>query len=189
MFKRKLRRDILSKQADLIQRSECAIKFNATREQLTSVLIELTGPAATFPSTSNDKKVHYVRGRVRIGHSTLAVARMNAAKALYFAALENSRYPKGGFGELKTHVLVGLSRHPQGCRFDSHNMCKPIGDWLQAIGLIDDDTNTEIYCYKKTEYPEEEYKTTTTITIQLRDKVQILNEAYFNALKDSAGFL
>ena len=113
---------------------------------------------------------------------------MKAAEALYENAVLDSKHPKASFGDAKTHVLVGLARHPQNCRFDSHNMCKPIGDWLQAIGLIDDDTNTEIYCYKKTEYPEEEYKATTTIIIQLRETIQVLNEAYFSAIKDAACF-
>jgi len=35
---------------------------------------------------------------------------------------------------------------------DSHNYTKPIGDWLEEVGIIRDDRDAQIHCYKKADY-------------------------------------
>lgn len=37
-------------------------------------------------------------------------------------------------------------------RFDSHNYCKFLGDYLEDIGMISNDSQADISCRKKNEY-------------------------------------
>ena len=60
--------------------------------------------------------------------------------------------PVPSFGQVPVHVLALLSDRTG--KFDSHNYSKPIGDWLQHTGIIDDDTYAEILCVKKSDYPQ-----------------------------------
>lgn len=132
---------------------------NAERE-LEAVWIELSGSIASFPSTSNSREVGYHWTRTKTGQreklpyirkSRSQLARLEAATWHYRAALNRSSEPPAlSFGSTRVHVLALLAHRPG--RFDSHNMSKPIGDWLEAIGLIENDTNAEIDCRKKSEY-------------------------------------
>lgn len=37
--------------------------------------------------------------------------------------------------------------------WDSHNYSKPIGDWLEDIGVIENDSRAIIHCYKRSIFP------------------------------------
>ncbi len=125
------------------------------RGVLCALVIELHGNAALFPSTSNSKQIYFNKrtGSRFVGKSHDAKKRLDLISALFLQEIV-TRYnlPIPSFGEFPIHVLALLADRPG--RWDSHNYSKPIGDWLQATGIIDDDTHAEIYCVKKTDYPQ-----------------------------------
>ncbi|TXH58994.1 MAG: hypothetical protein E6Q97_00865 [Desulfurellales bacterium] len=150
--------------------------------------IELRGPAALFPSTSNGKQVGFRRGRggVRrpfICHNPGSLARLEAITCLYCDAVRiaSRGLPLPSFGDQLVTVLVILAS-PK-ARFDSHNYAKPIGDWLQAVGIIEDDARAEIFCVKAVDYVLD--KTKTKIIIQSRSEIQPHTRAFLSAVEGS----
>lgn len=121
-----------------------------------SVTIELSGPARRPPSTSNDKVAAYRKHHGKtvpfIRRSDTALARLKAMSDLYFAELFRTGLNPLTFGATPVAVTVYLAT--DGYIKDSHNYTKPIGDWLQEVGLIRDDKDAQIHCYKKADYKE-----------------------------------
>lgn len=122
---------------------------------LCALIIELRGDAALFPSTSNSRQIYLNRktGARFIGKSSSAKEQLDLISALFLQEII-SRYnlPVPSFGEFPIHVLALLADRPG--KYDSHNYSKPIGDWIQSTGIIDDDTYAEILCVKKKDYPQ-----------------------------------
>ena len=118
-------------------------------------MIELYGDAALFPSTSNSKQIYYNKktGARFVGKSHGAKNQLDLISAVFLQEIL-TRYtlPIPSFGKFPIHVLALLAERPG--RWDSHNFSKPIGDWLQSTGIIDDDTFAEIVCVKKDDYPQ-----------------------------------
>lgn len=125
------------------------------RGVLCALVIELHGNAALFPSTSNSKQIYFNKktGSRFVGKSHDARKRLDLISALFLQEIV-TRYnlPIPSFGEFPIHVLALLADRPG--RWDSHNYSKPIGDWLQSTGIIDDDTSAEIHCVKKSDFPQ-----------------------------------
>jgi hypothetical protein len=152
------------------------------------VRIELEGRAALFPSTSNSKQVSFRRGhggvrRLFICNSQDATARLNAITCLYLDAVTKaSRWllVPSFRGQLVTVVVFLASPRT---RFDSHNYAKPIGDWLQAVKLIDDDARAEIFCVKGIDYGRP--KDVTTIIVQSRSELQPYTTAFLSSVEDA----
>jgi hypothetical protein len=176
---RKRRTNTIGLELDLISRSTCKVDAFATHDGYGRIEITLTGPAACFPSTSNGREIAFKRGG-RYGSSTPFLrrsssthARLNAITRLFNDACGPGR----SFHDTPVHVLCLLAK--PGVRFDSHNYAKPIGDWLQAVGLIDDDTRAEIFCVKAHEYPELKIPPhTTKIIISERSAVEQITNGY-----------
>lgn len=139
--------------------SDCNIRVKTFKDSLSSVWISFSGPCAHFPSTSNSREIGFKRIRGRsfklpyIRRSAESLTRLKVASTLYYQQAHLFEAQLGiplAFGDEKTHCLVLLAKHSR--RADSHNYSKPIGDWLQEIGLINNDANTEIHCFWKHHY-------------------------------------
>lgn len=164
------------------------------------LIIELTGPAAHFPSTSNSREIGYrkmfVRGkgfttRPFIRKSREQLVRLEASSILFLLASQSvfTFYQafETLFGSEQVHVLALLA-HRKG-RFDSHNISKPIGDWLQSNLVIDDDSQAEIHCFKKSEYDcLANERETTTLIIQPRFVVDQINSKFIYEIKNAKSF-
>ena len=71
--------------------------------------------------------------------------------ALWQRALYQSGEPLPTFGATLVRIFVVHAYKPR--RYDSHNVPKAVCDWLQYIGVIEDDTNAECFCIKSQDYP------------------------------------
>lgn len=72
-------------------------------------------------------------------------------------------------------VFVLLSRRR--VAFDSHNFSKTVGDWLEAVELIQNDREAEIHCFKKLDYPvladSPTWETTTDIVMTQKSEIKL----------------
>jgi len=157
--------------------------------------IDIEGLAAKLPSVSNNREIAYCTRNVKgkgfrrvpfLRKSDSQNLRLAALTRLYFQAMLKSndfRPDQTIFGDQLTTCLVLLCSNKR--RHDSHNYAKTVGDWLQSVHIINDDTNTEILCYKKSEYPElfKSYQSTTIIIVQ-RSLAQLTSK---NAISEILG--
>ena len=149
-----------------------------SEERITRFRIDIEGLAAKLPSVSNSREIAYCTRNVRgkgfrrvpfLRKSDSQNLRLAALTRLYFQAMINSNDLKPNqiiFGDQLTTCLVLLCNNKR--RHDSHNYAKTVGDWLQSVNIIQDDANTEILCYKKSEYPEifKSFQSTTILIVQ-----------------------
>jgi len=87
------------------------------------------------------------------------------------------------YGSIPVHVLVILGERydvkgRRVGRWDSHNMGKAVGDWLQSIEIIEDDSKAEIWCCKRCDYFDN--SPFTSIIIQPRSNVQSVTASLIN---------
>ena len=166
--------------------SSCRVQIVNKAEELHAVYISLSGLAAHFPSTSNDRPIKRSGKFFRV-HSARTIGRLEGASQLYEQAIYQTERPIPRFETQNVSVLAAIGAKKTGGRWDSHNLCKPLGDWLETVWLINDDSQAEIFVIKKTEYPQD-YKDqeTTEIIIQRRSNVQVLNSAYYGAIRCAA---
>lgn len=115
--------------------------------------ITLTGAASKIPAKSNDQRVFSMKkrnpitGKVQawnaIRPSTSVAAQMDALRDLYTRACCSAGMPLIRLGTAPSFVLVKLAQRRG--RWDSHNTCKAVGDFLQDAGIIDDDCFLDIF--------------------------------------------
>jgi len=115
-------------------------------KRLRSVWLKLKGKLVLFPSKSN---VSFMRSKKRDDMK----ARLYALTQLYAASLLEAAAELPEFGNDLVHVALFCGKHSG--RFDSHNQVKALGDWLESISLIKDDSQAEIHVFKKEDYPRE----------------------------------
>ena len=123
-----------------------------TTGAVTQVRIDLIGPLSRIPSTSNSKTVRMTRyGRPFIAKNDDHLTRLAAmSKAYTDVLIEHSIYPGFlTFGREKTLVIVQLSKLCDAC--DSHNMSKPICDWLQTLLVLENDKFADCFCLRSEE--------------------------------------
>jgi hypothetical protein len=158
--------------------SACVVTPNYRGGRLISVWIEFAGKAAHLPSTSNGRQIAWNRGSNRpfVRKSTTHQARLEAMTTLYSEAILEKSLGRIEFGTDLIHVQAILAMNTRS--FDSHNMTKPIGDWLQHIGMIENDSQLEIECKKRGHYLIQDSGNTTHLTIQPLKNVQELNERH-----------
>lgn len=169
--------------------SFCLVKIEHKAGELHGMRIDLYGEAAHFPSTANQHRVGY--RQTRNGLKPYVRKDQRAQRNLEFSmwllkkAILATEKPWPQFGDEPIHILAALADRP--VRFDSHNFAKAIGDWVQAMGLTNDDTYAEIFCIKKTDYPalfpDPKF---TSLIIQRRSNLAVLNEAYYGAIRCAA---
>lgn len=150
-------------------------------------MLELNG--VYFPSTTNSRKIGRKwinRGGKRALVPTLIKnegqqAALNEITALYIAeCYKNKLNPRPHFAKYTT-VLALLGHRPG--RWDSHNYSKSIGDWMQSVYLIDDDSKAEILCFKRSDYSTEGGD---VLLIQSREQTYSSTESYIKRLFQSA---
>lgn len=135
--------------------------------------IELFGDASRIPSTSNNKRAFYIPKlkRAIITHSAEHKKRLKFLTNLYVEEVLRMGMLPPHMPELVT-IIVILGKQ----RVDSHNMPKPIGDWLEEIGVLDNDIYAEILPFKADEHPEWGVPTDrTTIHIMARASAAALH--------------
>lgn len=131
--------------------------------------IEFTGDLARLPSTSNSKRIVYPKTKrvisrhgqkffgkfstPRIAHSAVYAEKSKRMLAEFHAQAVAKNLKSPVFPD-KTliHVFASLTRIAN--HFDSHNFCKPIGDFLQNAGVVSNDSWLQIFCVKQVDYPE-----------------------------------
>lgn len=155
--RRSVQRKVVCNKDDDGSRCRVEIFRHAGSSEILSLWIRLEGELAHFPSTSNSREIGYrwwwdkrTRTRLKkpfIKKSTSQLRRLEAATRLYGQVVGTNSL---SFHDREVTVLVLLAE--KAGRFDSHNQCKPIGDWLQQIGVIHDDEAAEIFCVKSSDY-------------------------------------
>lgn len=113
------------------------------------------GDVSHFPSTSNSKTIFKKRVGNKIipfiAKSSEQRRRLDQITEVFYRDLRAhgfSEPPK--FGDKLVFCPVFLAYLPR--RHDSHNYSKPIADWLQSVGIVDDDSYCEMPCRKAVEY-------------------------------------
>lgn len=146
-----------------------------------SLMLELNN--IYFPSTTNSRTIgqKWVISNGRRFKKPFLMknegqqAALNEITALYIQqCAKHSVKPQ--FDGLTT--IIVLLGHRSG-KWDSHNYSKSIGDWLQSVGIIEDDSLAEILCFKRSDYSEEGGD---LILIQSREQVYAETENYIRKL-------
>lgn len=171
--------------ADIYARANdsfCVVEKFIAGDSLVGVWVEFGGAAGQIPSTSNSRMIRQTRlktGKVvpMLMRKPAHQEKLNLLSKLYYLAWAEKKEAPPRFEETNVFVLAQLGTRPG--RWDSHNMSKPIGDWLQDVELINDDARAEILCIKKKDYPGMTVAPNTTqIIIQPRQQVKSLLEQY-----------
>lgn len=136
-----------------------------------------------FPSTSNSRQIAQkwvISHGKRFKQPFLMKSQahqviLNELTALYIRECAiNSSKPQF---EGDTNIIVLLGKRPG--RWDSHNFSKSIGDWIQSVGIIEDDSKAEILCFKRDDYSNEGGD---LILIQPRGQVYERTENYIQSV-------
>lgn len=148
----------------------CSILFHDDENGNCEIMrIEFTGDLGRLPSTSNSKRIVYPKtNRVVTRHGQIFYGRFSTPRIAHSAKYsEKSKCLLSAFhaeairAKLKSpvfpdktlvQVFAVLTRIAH--VFDSHNFCKPIGDFLQNAGVICNDKWLQIFCVKQSDYPE-----------------------------------
>lgn len=120
-------------------------------------MLEING--IYFPSTSNSRQIakkwinsngkRYQQPFLMKSQSHQTI--LNELTALYIRECAiNSLKPQF---EGETTIIALLGKRPG--RWDSHNFAKSIGDWIQQMSIIEDDSKAEILCFKRDDYSNE----------------------------------
>jgi hypothetical protein len=134
--------------AELIKNSTCKVICpRSTGDELMNIQIEFTGALLQLPS-SNDR-VPFRAGRfLTLDWHKEGAARLDAMTQLYTQALVTEGLPPPTFGKNPVHIHIVLG-HRKG-RWDCHNTPKAVCDWLEDIGLIDDDSRAQCWASRAT---------------------------------------
>ncbi len=171
--------------------SDCLVALSIKEQNDTALLLSLTGTYSHFPSTSNLKQVAYRKAPngtrlpfiITNSKARNKLQEMADCFTANFQKLSNSivmNFTWPLFDQCTVWVMLA---HKTG-RWDSHNQCKPIGDWLQKLQIIKDDSNCEILCFKKSDYPDmfKDSLFSTEILIQSRQQSGIALKKLFSSL-------
>ena len=142
--------------------------------------ITFSGKAAALPSTSNSKSILSIgpknNKRPIITNSPEHQARLQAMTFLYETEMREREALKFD-GNVQIFVFLGRRK----VSFDSHNFSKTVGDWLEAVGVLENDRFAEIHCYKKTDYAQFIGSLDTTeIHITKKEKLRELMNVVIN---------
>lgn len=147
------------------------------------LLIRLTGPCAQIPSSSNTHVIARCGRRLTIRKSDRTLNCLAELTALWTRTIYQDGKSPPSFGNTPVRIFIVHAKKPR--RFDSHNVPKAVCDWLQARGVIEDDTHAECFCIKAQDYPDQCNQDETTITIMPRAKSDLAWErAFFGETND-----
>ena len=178
----------------LVRESSCQLNLARRGDELHSCLISFSGELQMFPSTSNMKrtyvkKVHTKKGKdVQIGGLRTdpdAQIRLEAFKHLYFEALRSKGLSTLTFGKTPVHISLALPKRSRA--YDSHNYPKPVCDWLQAVGLIENDSRAQCWPLKREDYGPGDLASTKILIVTFR-AVSTLCKDFIGNVFRTAGF-
>jgi hypothetical protein len=159
------------------------IKANDENNQPTHLVLEVTGEAARIPSTTNSRLNMFRKSGVAAEiakilrgqgnpylHAKKALALLNTTRVistinpqhrirlaalsrLYDAIKIKPRRPL--ICDKDNRWLVTVHIHRDLHRVDTHNLTKPICDWLQEVGLIDNDKFIECFPVRNADFATE----------------------------------
>ena len=164
--------------------SVCKVQLHKTGGALIGVTIEFAGPVANLPSKGNGKTIapyigsarFFRPGRGRIVNSKDSHKREKDITQHYTVALMDMGEIAPTFHEAKVHVTAILSTRMN--RQDSHNAPKFIGDWLEKVGIVNNDKQAQIWALRRSDYSTLcKESDSTRIEVQLLSAVQNLVEA------------
>lgn len=166
------RQDVQALKDRLIAESVCEVAVIGA--PLEAIQIKFGGPLAELPSANRHeiaaKKVRNAKtGKVsviRFSKKTNAqLAKLQVMSTLYALATARAGiYPPPTFGAEKVHILVLASNGARGRRkWDVENVLKYTSDWLEDVGVIDDDSQAEPHPFKAQDYGREQGETTIFI--------------------------
>jgi len=144
--------------------------------------IVFKGAAAHFPSTSNNKVAFMPKGArfPIITHSSEHKKQLKLISSIFDAELANDDSELMTFGSEPTHILIAL---PDNKKSDSHNYSKPVCDWLQLHGIIDNDKDAEAFCIRKSDYPSLFHKSEWNSLLIGVYRREAVSSAYLSALE------
>lgn len=147
---------------DALDRSSCKVTVSDGDEGLIAVRISFGGLLSKVPRKSNGAVIHKRRdGRPFVATDPKVTAQCRAMASLYRGAVADEGYVPRFRGE-KVHVQVWLANRAG--IWDSHNTPKAIGDFLQEVKLVDNDTSAQIWAIKK-DFIVSERESTTEIMV------------------------
>lgn len=168
----------------------CKIVVRRRGQELEAVIVSLYGDAAHIPSLSNHRKIVYCWRNTKTGKRRVPMLKkteyqlraMQRLSDLFSLACLNSGCPLPSFGDHQVYALALLAAR-KGV-WDSHNAVKALGDWMQAVTLINNDSQAEIDVRKKTEYqPHLKDLLETEIIIVRRSFIYAQNLRFIDELK------
>ena len=147
---------------DALDRSKCSVTVSDGDDGLIAVRIVFSGLLSKVPRKSNGAVIHRRKdGKPFVSTDPKVTAQCRAMASLYRAGVADLGYvPR--FRQEKVHVQVWLANRAG--IWDSHNTPKAIGDFLQEVKLVDNDTNAQIWAMKK-DYIVTERESTTEIMV------------------------
>lgn len=173
--------------------SSCRVLVFKGKEGYLGVHIEFTGELTHFPSTSNDRQIfyrHYIDKRTGQrkcapfnGRSVESQVKLRAMKEMFARAILSSGHSLPCFLDERVRI-TGLFAAKAG-RWDVHNQIKPMCDWVQDIGMINDDVHARAMAERKDDWPQAypDWAGTTTIIIQPESGIGSLIPATIGEMK------
>lgn len=185
---------------ELYVKSKMELTVRLKDEQPNYVRLKVTGPAARIPSTTNSRlnmfpKIGIVSILKNIRNDGTAATRAGQAMALLkktqvvstinpehrirldaltmlYESLE--RKPKKPIPcDTDNRWLVTIHLHQDLHRVDTHNLTKPVCDWLQRIGLIANDKHVDCFPIRNQDFAVEEQ---SSLYICMRRLEDVRNE-------------
>lgn len=135
-------------------------------DRITCLGIKLSGRYAHFPSNCWGIMSNNGRGRRWIGYNTRTRKHLDQLTTLY--ELEAAKLPhRPNFEDRLVYVSVFLCERQRRVKWDSHNQPKVLCDWLERVGIVNDDTAAECHPWRMERWNEK--PTQTVIYIQEMD--------------------
>lgn len=161
---------------EVMAKSWCKVDCIEDDDGLAIINLSYRGYLSKMPAKSNGKRIYTVNRGGRnvpfIANSGDVVAQIEAMKSLYFMAVANRFQALPSFGDQKVHVHVSLANRSG--RWDSHNTTKAIGDLIEELKIVANDSQCQIWTQKK-DFIVPERDSITEIKIIRWDKFSMLN--------------
>lgn len=172
-----------------IEDSTCTVQLWKKQGVIKGLWIAFAGSASHFPSVSNSKAIGWINKkgggkRPTIRKNDSHLAKLSVMTALYGEELIQKGISFVGFDDMDVTVTCLIAE--KSGTWDSHNYCKCIGDWLEDVGIINNDSKAEIHCYKKSDYPDFSYPGVTELIIQPRNQVHGLTREHIQQVKQAS---
>lgn len=122
---------------------------------LKTLKIALTGELARIPSTTNNKRLSYNRalGRTIISNNSRHTSILARLTDAYFRALFQLGLSRLSCTFADTPVHVSLIAGSINDRCDSHNLSKALCDWLEDVGIVENDKRVECWPMRGRDHP------------------------------------